>query len=234
MPTNTRKVTSNEFNMLAWSHEIPLCDDLWLGMQARNIAIVDFAIIRDIETEALEAYLERERTPSDILLPLSALSQMWVFSLYEFLRTWRQRATEILKIADMYLSLPAEKKGDFLNGELKKVSKKMALHRIGLSFYRDQVERISEPAFVDSIRAYRADTESLFRSTEALRVTLAKHEVPKTSGLLAETPGYGRMSYLTGSIYWFITLKDGSQFKVDRRELSNSFLRIRELDEDCD
>jgi hypothetical protein len=27
--------------------------------------------------------------------PLSALSQMWIFALYEFLRTWRQRAEQL-------------------------------------------------------------------------------------------------------------------------------------------
>ncbi len=66
----------------------------------------------------------------------------------------------------------------------------------------------------------------LFRDAEALRVTLAKHEVPKTKGLFAEAPGYGRMSYADGSMYWFVTLKDDSQIKVDRRELGNAFLGI--------
>ena len=28
-----------DFNLLTWSMGVPLCDDLWLGMQIRNIAL---------------------------------------------------------------------------------------------------------------------------------------------------------------------------------------------------
>src|SRR5204863_549309 len=97
---------SEDFSLLAWSAEIPLCDDLWFGMQVRNIALVDMAIIRDIERNALSSYFEKESTPSDILMVLSALSQMWIFSLYEFLRTWRQRATILLTLTEKYEALP--------------------------------------------------------------------------------------------------------------------------------
>ena len=39
------------FNLFTWSMSIPLVDeDLWLGMQARNLAIVDMGAIREIET----------------------------------------------------------------------------------------------------------------------------------------------------------------------------------------
>ena len=50
-----------DFELLAWSHTIPLCEDLWLGMQARNIAMVDQLIIRDLEAQALEQFLEKEK-----------------------------------------------------------------------------------------------------------------------------------------------------------------------------
>lgn len=218
----------NQFNIFTWARSIPLCDDLWLGMQAQNIALVDLAIIRDIESSALEAYLERERTPTDILMPLSALSQMWVFSLYEFLRTWRQRAGALMKIADAHLVLADSDRPQFLLDELEKVKKKEKHIRNGISFHGRHVSKIADPAFVESVKKYQSASDGLFRLAEMLRVTLAKHEVPKTPGLLAEAPGYGRMSYRDGSMYWSVILKDDSQVIVNRRELSNTFLGIED------
>jgi hypothetical protein len=81
-------VKEEDFNLFTWSMGVPLCDDLWLGMQIRNIALVDMAIIRKMETEMLNRYFELDRTPPELMV-LSGISQMWIFSLYEFLRTWR-------------------------------------------------------------------------------------------------------------------------------------------------
>lgn len=216
----------NQFNIYTWSDSIPLCDDLWLGMQARNIAMVDMSIVRGIEEEALEAYMERERTPVDILMPLSALSQMWVFSLYEFLRTWRQRADSLLAIAAKYGALPPEEREAFLDAAVKKADDREKMIQIAPRFYSKQVRRIVDPDFVAALKEYREQSDELFRMSEALRVTLAKHEVPKTKGIMAEAPGYGRMSYGDGSMYWFVVQKDGSQFSVNRRALSNAFLGL--------
>jgi hypothetical protein len=215
----------NQFNIFSWSRDIPFCDDdLWLGMQARNIAMVDMAIIRGIEAEALAAYMERERTPSDILLPLSALSQMWVFSLYEFLRTWRQRARAIIKIHDAGMARPAEERDEYFKKQVESAKEKEEHVRFALTLQSDFVGMASDAKFVQTVREYQDNTEGLFRDAEALRVTLAKHEIPKTKGFVAEAPGYGRMEYLNGSMYWFITLNDGSQLKVCRRELADMFL----------
>jgi len=217
---------NNQFNILSWSGSIPFCDDLWLGMQVRNIALVDLDFLRPMEGEALSAYLERDRTPVDILMPLSALSQMWIFSLYEFLRTWRQRANYLLKLADEYAQLPLGARQSYVEEAAKRLEAKKRMLRIGPDIYAKELELFENTEFVNKVRSYRDNTEWIFREAEALRITLAKHEVPKTDGLLAETPGYGRMSYNDGSIYWFVTLKDASQIKVDRRELGNAFLGI--------
>jgi hypothetical protein len=47
-----------EFPVFSWAGTIPLCDDLWLRMQAQNVAIVDMTIIRDIEAEALARFYQ--------------------------------------------------------------------------------------------------------------------------------------------------------------------------------
>ena len=222
------------FNIFSWSGDIPLCDDLWLGMQARNIAIVDQIIIRRIEQEALEAYHERDRTPTDILLVLSALSQMWVFSLYEFLRTWRQRARGLLKLADECAALPETKRAAFIRGVVAKARDKERFIKVAPTFYSEHVKKIGDKEFADALRAYFDKTDGLFRGVEGLRVTLAKHEVPKTPGLVAEAPGYGRMDLYTGGLYWHFALNDGSLGRVSRRELGNGFLGIDEDISDID
>ena len=53
------------------------------------------------------------------------------------------------------------------------------------------------------------------------------------AGFMAEAPGYGRMSYFTGSIYWQHTLRDETVDVVERRSLANAFLEIDEGDENA-
>ena len=82
---------------------LPLCEELYLGMQAMNLGLVD-DYLGQLEAELLNEYMEIERTPSASTMFVSALSQMWVFALYEFLRTWRQRAKAILDWANEFSS----------------------------------------------------------------------------------------------------------------------------------
>src|SRR5439155_19914712 len=96
MSDKAKKVKTSDFSLLEWSSKIPLVDDLWLGMQARNIAIVDMTIMRQIEASVLEEFFHDDRHSMPTLMTLSALSQMWVFSLYEFLRTWLDRASKLI------------------------------------------------------------------------------------------------------------------------------------------
>src|SRR5688500_9927863 len=79
--------------------ELPLLDEVFLGMQALNIHLVD-GYLEQLEAELLQEYIERERTPTESALFVSALSQMWVFATYELLRTWRQRVRDVLRWAD--------------------------------------------------------------------------------------------------------------------------------------
>lgn len=65
--------------------------------------------------------------------------------------------------------------------------------------------------------------EPLFRRLEAVRMRLAKHEVPKTYGMSAIAPGYGRIDMSDGSIYWMIEYKDGTCDIISRRGLADEF-----------
>lgn len=77
---------------------LPLLDDLFLGMQAMNVDLVG-GYLDELEGRLLEEYVELERTPFQSAMFVSALSQMWVFAVYELLRTWRQRVVEVLRWA---------------------------------------------------------------------------------------------------------------------------------------
>ena len=53
--------------------------------------------LRDVETGVRNEYYKLERTPGQSMMFLSVISQMWIFSVYELLRTWRQAVREIKK-----------------------------------------------------------------------------------------------------------------------------------------
>jgi hypothetical protein len=75
---------STSFADLQWN--LPLFDDLFLSMQGQNVMLVDF-YLRDLERDLLRELVEIERTPFPATLIVSALSQMWIFAVYELLRT---------------------------------------------------------------------------------------------------------------------------------------------------
>jgi hypothetical protein len=219
-------VKREDFHLMQWSMGIPLCEDVWLGMQLRNIAIVDLGVLRDIELQAMQSYFADDRVDGNILMLLSATSQMWVFSLYEFMRTWRSKAKHILKTAVEYQTVAPRKKKKFLQQILDNAEGKHKFVRIAPNFYHEQLSKIDDPAFVASVQKYFDDTAGLFSEVSFLRVALAKHEVEGKPGFAAEAPGYGRMSYWTGSLYWHLVNKDGYQERVERVELADAFLGI--------
>lgn len=63
--------------------------------------------------------------------------------------------------------------------------------------------------------------EPVFRRIEALRMNLAKHEVPKKKGERAMAPGYGRIDYGDGSISWMVDLGENNVDVVSRRSIAN-------------
>ena len=92
---------------------LPLFDDLYLRMQALNIALSDQAL-RDWETALMREYLESDGTPIQSAVFVSAFSQLWLFGLYELLRTWRERVDEIIKIAQRLSGLTNQAKQEKL------------------------------------------------------------------------------------------------------------------------
>jgi hypothetical protein len=81
-------------------------------------------------------------------------------------------------------------------------------------------------AFSERLRKALDRTERLFRRIEALRISLAKHEVPRTEGSFAMAPGYGRIDQSDGSIYWQFILTGDEVDVVSRRTIADECLRL--------
>ena len=57
-------------------------------------------------------------------------------------------------------------------------------------------------------------------------MNLAKYEVPRTKGMVAEMPGYARIDQITATLYWQFIGAEGGLEKLDRRDVANFFLCI--------
>ncbi len=194
-------------------------DDLYLGMQATNLEVVDH-ILRDMESQLLALYIEKERTPGPEAMVVSAFSQLWVFGLYELLRTWRTRAQRILDFAQSLAGVPNDNRERLIQ-EKKQTVEKAGEAAGGLVNRWPAFERaIQDGKFRRRLQTALDGSEILFRRTGALRMSLAKHEIPQSGGY-ALAPGYGRIHMEHGSIYWQVLLGDNEIDIVSRRDLAD-------------
>ncbi len=208
----------------------PLFDDLYLRMQAMNLDMVD-EVLRDEEVALLRRYMEIERTPLPEALFVSALSQLWIFGMYELLRTWRQRVEEILRFVRAWNNLPPTQRKKYVLEKRRKI-KKLSQHALQ-SPWQHYSRALRSPKFLRELENACDRSERAFRRIEALRVSLAKHEVPKAKGALALAPGYGRIDMTSGSIYWQIILQGNEVDLISRqtiaeqcRSISRSYLTL--------
>ena len=175
-------------------------------MQATNVALVDHFIM-SLETEA-RAYRSADAgINGGHAMLLNALSQQWLFAVYELLRTWRERANDVLK---WKTNGGLELKAAALEGAAKPGD-----INLGRDAFARQLRRIiANPTIVKEIEDDLARTYVLFRQLEFLRVALAKHEVSGRPKQFARAPGYARIDTWTGSMTY---------------ELSNDFAILGEV-----
>ncbi|GJD76583.1 hypothetical protein [Methylobacterium goesingense] len=182
-----------------------LGDDPYLGMQAMNVALVD-GFLMPLESEARAYRSADEGIDIGHTMLLNALSQQWLFAVYELLRTWRERAKNVLKWktnGGLELKAAALEKGKPSDLNLGRDAFARALRCI-----------IGDPGITKEIENDLARTHVLFRQLEFLRVALAKHEVSGRPKLFARAPGYARIDMWTGSMSY---------------ELSNDFAILGEV-----
>lgn len=118
-----------------------LGSDPYLSMQSFNLGIVD-QFITDLEYEVLGEYHREERLPGTAIF-LSAQSQMWIFAAYELLRTWQQRAKEVVKLH----------KNGGLGHKIAALKQDVGFIHVGRIIYADQLDKlVASPELVDRIQ----------------------------------------------------------------------------------
>ncbi len=206
--------------------DLPLGDEPYLGMQALNLQITD-AFLENQEAQLLAEYMHDERTPIQSTLFVSALSQMWVFALYEFLRTWRQRVKDVLQWAKEIQATPAPARDARLASKRAEIAARAAEPDGAAVFFAPAYDdAATDPTSIETLQNAIDRTERLFRRIEALRVSLAKHEIPRMRGSRAMAPGYGRIDMQTGSIYWMVSLGGKEVDLVSRQTLADECRRL--------
>ena len=192
------------------------------GGRSGNLEMVDVEL-RELEQHLLSVYIEEERTPVPQALFVSALSQLWILGLYELLRTWRQRVTELIAFSDSLSGLDDQEKNERLE-ELRRKHEKESGYKDGVpGFLIKPFEFVArDDGYRRRLTSAKDSSEMLFRRLEALRMTLAKHEIPRMKSTRAFAPGYGRIDMTNGSIYWQVSLGSEEVDLVSRRSLSDS------------
>jgi hypothetical protein len=189
-------------------------------MQAMNIDLID-AYLSDLEQQLLREYIEIEKTPVDTALFVSALSQLWIFGLYELLRTWRQRAADVIKFAEEIKPLNLANRKNRITDKRRQIKKAVALNGSDIFYWKPYEKAAKSVRYFEAICNAIDRSELLFRRIEALRMSLAKHEIPKSKGSFALAPGYGRIDMSDGSIYWQVVLQDNQIDLVSRRAIAD-------------
>lgn len=188
-----------------------LDDDLWLGMQAMNVGIADF-VVTQMELSLLEEYFEIEKTPTESAMGVSALSQMWVYGLYEVLRMWRDRRYQFKKLFDnggVELKLASLPDDDPLNSAI-------SIRRTQLERYRDSGD------YRQKIEETWQKLEPVFRMAELYRINLAKHCAPGKDLVIPRAPGYGRINMMCGAMDYELIDRDGYYQHMNRRDIADA------------
>ncbi|MDE2881407.1 MAG: hypothetical protein OXP70_06105 [Acidobacteriota bacterium] len=187
-----------------------LGDDPFLSMQALNLAMVD-AWLTPLEEELLRKLIREDRTPALEALFISAQSQMWIFAVYELLRAWRQRAMNMRKWA----------RNGGLKQKLAALRQDRGFVHVGREIRASQIERIlEEPDAIDVIHGDLKRTHIPFTRLEAIRVSLAKHEVRRKKNSVALHPGYGRINPQCGALDYEIEVGGSSLGTINRRDIA--------------
>ncbi|TPA31617.1 hypothetical protein DIJ61_04445 [Burkholderia pseudomallei] len=191
-------------------------DDMYLRSQAQNLNLVD-QFLMPLEYKVLRELFETDSTPASTYF-LLAQSQMWIFAAYELLRTWRQRASEIVKWhanGGLEHKLSALKERD-----------KTGSH-FGLRIRIENIERVlNDDAIVAELNRQLRHTYIAFTRLEWVRVSLAKHEVSGSPKQAALMPGYGRINNWCGSLDFELENGKYSMGYISRRDVADS---IRQL-----
>lgn len=196
--------------------------DTNLRQQAFNLGLVD-SFIMQLETQLLRKYLDEESYIREAAF-VNALSQMWIFAAYELMRTWRQRTKELVKLAE----------NGGLKARLEHLRKNTGYIHPGREIRARQIEQVlADPTLVDHLRVDLRRIHMPYARMEALRISIAKHEVRKSLHP-AHMPVYGRINMSCGSLDYEISNAAVSLSTMNRRDIADDIRFIPQLTEPTD
>jgi hypothetical protein len=190
--------------------ELAFFDETYLRMQAYNLDLVD-AFLNQIEQQTQSELWGVDGTPESAFF-LSAISQMWIFAAYELMRTWRERVSAIVKLADnggleLRLSTQEAKRGPIFNA-----GREAEIGRLKAA--------IADPGLVEQARVDLRRTHILFSRLEFVRIVLAKHQVRGRQKTPARAPGYGRINSWCGAIEFELGNEHVILGTINRRDIA--------------
>jgi hypothetical protein len=195
---------------------LSLMDDPYLRMQAFNLSAVD-QFVMGLEYEVLGRLNSEERTPGAEAMLLNALSQMWIFAAYELLRTWRERAREVLTLHE----------NGGLQLKIDALSKDLGFRHFGRENRADQLRTfLTDPTAINKIKEDLRITHMPFARIEFIRVALAKHQVRGSRKSIAYAPGHGRINMWCGALDYELENNGAILGNINRRDIADEFRHL--------
>ncbi|CAD0264239.1 conserved hypothetical protein [Pseudomonas veronii] len=192
--------------------------DMNLVSQAMNLTIVD-EFVMALEYDYLRAKYNETSNAYDSIF-LSAQSQMWIFSMYEVMRTWMQKAKGYVHTA----------KNSGLHQKFESLKRDRGYVNYTALQKADEVQAlIDDPALVKALEDDLARTNFLFIRLETLRVALAKHEVRKRPNAMMVGSTMGYMNRECGSLEYQMNSGMVIQGNISRRDIADEIRAIPEF-----
>lgn len=189
-----------------------------LVLQAHQLGLVDTAL-NALEDEVMRHQADDD-PPREQMALLGALTPMWIYAAYELQRTWRQRCSEVIKLAE--------------SGGLEMEAEHLARDLVYRHYDRElKAEQLRDgrqrPELVDRMRLDLRRTELGFTMLEFVRVALAKHEVSKPGSKkppIAFAPGFARMNRHCGSMEYEMSNGRAIIGTLARRDIAETIRMI--------
>jgi hypothetical protein len=163
-----------------------------------------------VKLSILRKPFEIEKTPTQQALFVFAQSQMWIFALYELLRTWFQRARK----------LKTWKSSGALGEMLQRVQNDV--HNLGAHMRARHIEWVmKDKDAISQLEICEAAITPVYDLTSAIRINLAKHEVKGKPNIAVRAPGYGRINGFCGALDFELYFGDGAFQFLNRRDIAD-------------
>ncbi len=189
-----------------------LGDDPFMRMQAFNLSLVDHFIMR-LELELHRRRFDKEKVPVMETAFLSAQTQMWIFAVYELLRTWQAQAKDVVKLA----------KSGGLTMKAEALGRKLPFAHPAREMRAEQLRRIIKtPTTVESIALDLRRTHILYVQLEHVRVALAKHQISGKPKAVPHAPGLVMFNRWSGSIEYELGYEGVILGTLSRRDIAES------------